>query len=85
MDISNPTNPDEIGNYDTAGTSLAVYLDMTFAYVADKTNGLVVVDVYNPTNPQLISYYDTEGEAKGVCVNGSYVYVMIQMDWKSSR
>ncbi|MCB9063126.1 MAG: hypothetical protein H6622_16500 [Halobacteriovoraceae bacterium] len=46
-----------VGRYDTAGVALGVSLssDWNYAYVADGTNGLVVVDITTQTNPILYS------------------------------
>jgi hypothetical protein len=46
-----------------------------YAYVADDTAGLQVIDVSNPANPQWVGGYDTSGNAFGVAVSGNYAYV----------
>jgi len=46
-----------------------------YAYVADGTNGLQVIDVRNPTNCVRAGGYDTSGYAEGVAVSGNYAYV----------
>ena len=35
IDVSNPTNPREIGYFDTPGDALDVYVSRNYAYVAD--------------------------------------------------
>ncbi len=47
----------------------------TYAYVADDTAGLRVVDVSNPAAPFEVGFYDTPGSAQGVAVAGAYAYV----------
>jgi hypothetical protein len=59
IDISNPTNPVEIGSYDTPGEAFGVYVSGNFAYVADRDSGLRVIDISNPKNPVEIGFYDT--------------------------
>jgi len=62
----------EIGAYDTVGKAWGVALssDGTKAFVADDTNGLVIVDVSDPANPTQLGAYDTAGNAYGVTLSG---------------
>jgi len=46
-----------------------------YAYVADGSSGLAVIDVSDPTNPGTPVYEDTTGAARGVYVSGDYAYV----------
>ena len=46
-----------------------------YAYVADDSNGLVIVDVTNPASPTLKGNYYTAGYSMGVAVAGNYAYV----------
>jgi len=67
--------PEPIGLYDTPGLAFGVAVAGTYAYVADDTAGLRVVDVSNPAAPVEIGFYDTPGLAFGVVVAGAYAYV----------
>ncbi|MFQ6619003.1 MAG: T9SS type A sorting domain-containing protein, partial [Fidelibacterota bacterium] len=49
-----------------------------YAYVADGSGGLRIVDVSIPSSPTEVGYFDTQGSAKGVYVSGNYGYVA---DW----
>jgi len=55
VDVSKPTNPAQVGRFDTNGVSWGVYVQGNYAYVADERNGLVIIDVSNPENPRLLS------------------------------
>jgi hypothetical protein len=46
-----------------------------YAYVADRTSGLAIIDVSNPASPGTPVYMDTSGSAYGVTVVGNYAYV----------
>jgi hypothetical protein len=46
-----------------------------FAFVADRTSGLQLIDITDPTNPTLAGTYDTPGEAQGVVVAGDLAFV----------
>jgi hypothetical protein len=63
------------GNYDTSGYAQSVAVAGGYAYVADSSGGLVVVDVSDPANPTYAGGYDTSGSAFGVAVAGGYAYV----------
>ena len=75
IDISNPSNPFEVGNYDTPGYAHGVAVADSYAYVADGEAGLRVVDISNPSNPVGVGSYNTPGVALNVTVAGSYAYV----------
>jgi hypothetical protein len=64
-----------IGSVNTPGTALALHLNGSYAYVADKYSGLHIIDISNPHSPVLIGSCDTPGEAVDVTVSGSYAYV----------
>ncbi|MBA7555850.1 hypothetical protein ES705_48542 [subsurface metagenome] len=49
-----------------------------YAYVADYSSGLAVIDVSDPTNPGTPVYEATIGPAFGVYVSGDYAYVADQ-------
>jgi hypothetical protein len=75
IDVSNPTNPREVGFFDTPGTARGVYVSGNYAYVADAGAGLRVIDVSNPTNPREVGFFDTPDFAWGVYVSGNYAFV----------
>jgi Ca2+-binding RTX toxin-like protein len=46
-----------------------------YAYVADGSSGLQIIDISNPAAPTLAGTYDTPGYAQEVQVVGNYAYV----------
>ncbi|MEO0097825.1 MAG: hypothetical protein ABIK78_07005, partial [candidate division WOR-3 bacterium] len=46
IDISNPSNPREVGYYDTPGYAYGVYVSSSYAYVADDEAGLGIYQFY---------------------------------------
>jgi len=62
-------------SYDTAGYAKGVAVSGDYAYVANGSNGLVIVDVSSKSAPALAGSYDTVGSAQGVAVSGDYAYV----------
>ncbi len=45
------------------------------AYVADRTNGLRIIDVSNQSSPTQVGFYSPLGYAEGVAVSGNCAYV----------
>ena len=72
-------NPVKLGSYDTAGNSSDVVLssDGYRAYIADGTNGLVIVDINDSSNPTKIGSYNTDGNSHGVTLSsdGTKAYI----------
>jgi len=76
VDISVPSNPTEVGFYDTPGLARGVAVAGDYAYIADGyDSGLRVVDISSPSSPSEVGFYDTPGEAFCVAVAGDYAYV----------
>lgn len=72
INVSNPSNPQNISNYDTPGFAYDVVVGGSYAYVADKTS-LYVIDVTNPFNPVYAGMYSQENAVYfGVSINYPY-------------
>ncbi|MBN1622129.1 MAG: fibronectin type III domain-containing protein [Endomicrobiales bacterium] len=72
------TSTAEVGWYNTPGTAYNVYVSSNYAYVADGTGGLQIIDISDPTSPSRVGYY-TEGttiKVYDVCVQGDYAYIV---------
>ncbi len=65
-----------VGTYDTPGVAQDVYVTRGYAYVADGSSGLQVINVSNPASPTLAGAYDTPDYAWDVFVSGSHAYVV---------
>ncbi len=63
------------GSYDTPGYARGVAISGDYAYVADVSLGLRVIDIADPTNPSHAGSYDTPGYAWSVAIAGDYAYV----------
>jgi len=61
--------------YSLPGTTNKVFIQGNYAYIANESSGLQIVDISDPYNPQLIGSYDTSGQAGGVYVSGDYAYI----------
>ena len=63
------------GSYNTSDLARGVYISGKYAYVADDTSGLHIIDISNPASPSLVSTYDTNGASYDVRVSGGYAYL----------
>jgi hypothetical protein len=63
------------GTYNTAGNARGVAIDGNYAYVADHSAGLQIINITNPASPTLAATYDTPGYARNVAIDGNYAYV----------
>jgi len=69
IDVSDPSNPSQVGFYDTPGEGNDVALSPThaYAYVADGfSGGLQVVNVANPASLVSLGAYDTDGSVNAL-------------------
>ncbi|WP_159036940.1 DUF4347 domain-containing protein [Microcystis sp. MC19] len=73
-DDINPPTPTFISKYDTPGWVWDLKVVGNYAYLADWTSGLQIIDISNPTNPIFKGNYDTDA-AYGVEVVGNYAYI----------
>jgi len=64
-----------VDHFDTDGEAYAVAVSENFIYVADGTNGLVVLTFDNEGNLEEADHFDTNGEAYGVTLFGDCIYV----------
>ena len=63
-----------VGHYDTAGNAYGVEVSGDYSYIADRENGLVVIDISDPENPYKVGGCDTN-DAIQVAVNNGYAYI----------
>src|SRR5207253_825205 len=71
-----PAHPQQVGNYVTPpAVVFGVAVSGNYAYLADYSAGLRVVDVSDPANPQSVGTSATGGRPVGVAVLGHYAYL----------
>jgi hypothetical protein len=80
VDISDPLNPQEHGEYVSTEYIEDVHLAGGLAYVAASSAGLRVVDVSDPDNPQEISHLLTDNYLEAVDVVSDTVYTIDLVD-----
>ena len=70
-----PGEDDAIGSCDTPGTAVDVAVNDIYAYIADGSEGLQVVDVSNSSKPFAIGFCDIPGSATHLDVEYPYICV----------
>ena len=65
---------DVVGSIDTPGDAQGILVVNDFAYIADGSSGLRIIDVSDPENPDELGSYDTPGISRAVFVVGDYAY-----------
>jgi len=71
--------PDIVGSADAQSSAEGVQVSGNYAYVADGSAGLQVIDITDPTNPAVVGSADTKGYARDVYVLGNYAYLANDM------
>lgn len=80
FDISDPSNPIDVGQNNTDGNSYGLDVKGYIAYVADGTNGISIINCSDKKDPVEISNIDTPGNASEIVVKGEIAYLN---DWNS--
>lgn len=65
----------ERGALNTSGTAWGIDLQDGYAFVADKTGGLKIINIINPDSPVLIASENSFSDAMSVVIKGDYAYV----------
>ncbi|MBD3190724.1 MAG: hypothetical protein GF308_08765 [Candidatus Heimdallarchaeota archaeon] len=66
------------GQYDDdGGSSQGIDIENYVAYVANREDGLEIINVSDPQNPVIIASFKTDGTAIDVCVYKNHAYVAI--------
>jgi hypothetical protein len=76
IDISNPSLPMKVGNFDEGDFVYRVDVSGNYAYLTTG-NELVIVDVSDPTLPVRVSRYYATGQVSDVQVKDNYAYLAV--------
>ncbi len=78
IDVSSASSPVLAGTYALASHIAGAGVDVVggLAYVADRTNGLIILDITtDPANPTIVGSFDTHGFARRISVIGERAYL----------
>ena len=75
LDLTDPSDPVEVGSVATSSNALRVAIDGRWAYVADGAGGVCIVDVSDPEFPASVGSHSIGAVADGVAEAGRSVVV----------
>jgi hypothetical protein len=76
LDVSDPDNPFKVGYVLTESIVSDIHISGNYAYIANWSNGLRVIDLTDPQKPQEVGFYNNfDGQCWAVSVYGNFAYV----------
>ena len=76
VDVSDPSDPTEVGACSTVGYAIRLDVQGEYAYVANMDGGLRIINVSDPANPFEAGYFnDNFADVMDVKAQGLYAYV----------
>ena len=76
ISVTDPANPTITGRYDMPGFCEDMFLAGNYAYVANGTSGLRVIDVSDPEHPEARGNIDIQSQAIDVFIDSQYAYLV---------
>ncbi len=74
VDVSDPSDPVEIGRRSIPGSGLAITIAGDMAYVGTQSQGIQVLGISNPSNPIFQHGYGSEASITGLSTAGNVLY-----------
>ncbi len=65
----------QIRRVDTSGFAMSVAYSAGYAYIADGTNGMVILDVTEPTGTYIVATIDSDSVSRAVFVANNFAYL----------
>ena len=75
VDVQDPTDPHEVGFYDTPGSARHGAAGNGYVYVADNDGSARVIDVHDPANPAEVAVYLPGMIVSMAILSGNYLYL----------
>ncbi len=79
VNISDPTQPVEVGCFNDGGSAWDLALKGSLAFVTDSETTLEIINITNPQNPVKVSHFEDEvyDDMRGLSIilNGSFAYL----------
>jgi hypothetical protein len=80
VDVQVPTAPVDVATVETPGSAAFVFVERTFAYVADETGGVQIVDLRDPSAPKITGTLSSTGVMSGVTADPDFVFAVDRDD-----
>jgi len=75
LDVSNGGGVQEVGSLNTGNQNSGIAVKDGYAFIADGSNGIRMVDARNPSDPVELEVFDTPGSATKIQEQNGYLYV----------
>jgi hypothetical protein len=79
VDISEPSDPLQIGTYESSSLLIDAFIDGSHAYISRTVSyqdgGFEIVDISDPASPYFIASYDAPYRLRGLFVNDLYACI----------
>jgi hypothetical protein len=80
LNVSNPANPVEAGEFGTSGAARDIKIFGNYAYVAESWTsswgqGTQIINICDPTSPVLAGEFNTPGDAYAIAVSDDKIYI----------
>ena len=77
IDISNPATPTPVvgGELQIPSKPNDIYVDGSYAYIADGTAGIVIVDIADPAHMSIAGQLALNDDAQAIHISSSYAYI----------
>lgn len=76
LNVSDPSHPVFVGQTEIlSDLAYNLAIDSNYAYIANGTAGLVIVNISNPSSARIVARYPTPGLARDVAVAHGHAYV----------
>ena len=75
LDISNPSNPELLGQVSTSGIISDVAKSGNYVYLAEQDSGLIIIDVSNLADPVQISELFLQGPVNKIIANNQTLFI----------
>jgi hypothetical protein len=75
INVHRPSEPIEVGFYDTFSAASDMQRSGDYGFVAEMEDGLLVFNLTDLSNPTLVGQYNTPGISKSFEVEGNYTYI----------
>ena len=77
FDVSDPTNPVELGNIGVPSWSNRFVIQGQYAYVSCRKSGFAIVDIHDLNTLSVVNYTEVEDEVWDITVDGNIVYLAV--------
>ncbi len=76
IDITNPSDLELLGEYNTPGSAMNIAVCGNYVYIADGDSGLQIINIINPAQPVLAGRFNSIPIVKDINISDSILYLI---------